>query len=170
MAISIRAMEPADGPRVMAIWAEGLATGHAGFEEKPSDWAAFEAEHLAAGRLVAVAGEEVVGWIALAPVSNRCADAGMAELSVFVASGARGEGVGLALLQALFEASEAAGIWLLQSHIFPENEGSVVLHGRAGFRLVGKRERMAKMTYGPMAGRWRDVLFFERRSAKVGVQ
>jgi phosphinothricin acetyltransferase len=168
MAITIRAMAEADWARVAEIWAEGLTTGHAGFEETPPDWPTFDSEHLEAGRLVALRGDEVVGWIALAPTSNRCVYAGLAELSVYVAAGARGDGVGLALLQAEFEASEAAGIWTLQSHVFPENEASVVLHGRAGFRLVGKRERLGKMTHGPFAGRWRDVLFFERRSAKAG--
>ena len=110
-------------------------------------------------------GAEVVGWAALAPVSGRCTYAGVAEVSVYVAERARGRGVGRALLEALIESSEAAGIWTVQAGIFPENIPSLRLHERCGFRVVGTRERI-----GRLHGRWRDVVLLERRSGRVGVE
>jgi L-amino acid N-acyltransferase YncA len=103
-----------------------------------------------------------VGWAALAPVSSRPVYAGVAEVSVYVAAAARGRGVGTALLAALVESSEARGIWTLEAGILPENEASVRMHERCGFRVVGRRERL-----GRMRGAWRDVLLLERRSAVV---
>jgi phosphinothricin acetyltransferase len=109
----------------------------------------------------------VLGWAAASPVSSREVYRGVAEHSVYVASAARGRGIGGELLAALIESSEAAGIWTLQSGIFPENLGSLALHEAHGFRIVGRRERIALMSYGPMAGLWRDVLLVERRSSSV---
>jgi phosphinothricin acetyltransferase len=103
-----------------------------------------------------------VGWAALAPVSGRCVYAGVAEVSVYVAAAARGRGVGAALLAALVESADAAGLWTLEAGILPENVASVRLHQRAGFRVVGRRERL-----GRMGGEWRDVLLLERRSPVV---
>jgi phosphinothricin acetyltransferase len=105
----------------------------------------------------------VVGWAALSPVSDRCVYGGVAEVSVYVASGARGKGIGLALLDALVRSSEAEGIWTLQAGLFPENVASVRIHERVGFRAVGVRERL-----GQLAGVWRDVLLMERRSQVQG--
>ena len=105
----------------------------------------------------------VLGWAALSPVSDRCAYGGVAELSVYVAAAARGRGIGSRLLAALVGASEEAGIWTLQAGIFPENEASIAIHLEAGFREVGRRERLGKL-----GGRWRDVLLLERRSRVAG--
>ena len=151
-------------PAVRAIYAEGIATGTATFATEPPAWADWDAGHLAAGRLVAAdeAGR-VLGWAALSPVSGRCVYAGVAEVSVYVAGAARGQGVGRALLAALVAASEAAGLWTLQAGIFPENAASLRLHEAAGFRLVGRRERI-----GRLRGHWQDALLLERRSAVVG--
>jgi phosphinothricin acetyltransferase len=107
---------------------------------------------------------EVLGWAALSAVSSRCVYAGVAEVSVYVAPAAWGQGVGKRLLQTLVDSSEAEDIWTLQAGIFPENEASVKLHERCGFRVVGRRERL-----GQQNGHWRDVLFLERRSQTVGV-
>jgi phosphinothricin acetyltransferase len=104
----------------------------------------------------------VLGWAALSPVSDRCVYAGVAENSVYVHPEARGRGVGTALLRALVASTEAAGIWTLQTGIFPENAASVALHEKAGFRVVGRRERL-----GRHHGVWRDVLLLERRSPVV---
>jgi phosphinothricin acetyltransferase len=160
----LRPMTPADYPAVADIYREGIATGNATFNTEPPTWEAWDKGHLAACRLVAVEGDRILGWTALSPVSDRCVYGGVAELQVYVSASARGKGAGLALLHGLIAAADAHGIWTLQAGVFPENTASVSLHERAGFRLVGRRERL-----GQMHGVWRDVLLLERRSAKVGV-
>ena len=162
--MTIRAMTSGDWPAVRRVYAEGIATGDAGFETEVPEWESWDEEHLAACRLVAEQAGEVLGWAALTPVSGRCVYGGVAEVSVYVAAAARGEGVGRALLGALVDASEQAGLWTLQAGVFPENQASLRLHQAAGFRVVGKRERL-----GRLGDRWRDVVLIERRSAKAGV-
>jgi L-amino acid N-acyltransferase YncA len=157
-------MTAADYPAVAEIYREGIATGHATFNTDAPSWEQWDTGHLTHCRLVAVDGERVLGWAALSGVSDRCVYGGVAEVQVYVAAAARGKGVGLTLLEALAAASEAHGVWTLQAGIFPENTASVTLHERAGFRLVGRRERL-----GQMKGWWRDVLLFERRSSTVGI-
>lgn len=165
---TLRPMHANDAQAVLAIYAGGIATGHATFEERPPEWAEWDAGHLTACRLVAEDGGTVLGWAALSPVSGRCVYGGVAEVSVYVAPEARGRGVGRLLLARLVEDAEAVGIWTLQAGIFPENTGSVELHRKAGFREVGLREGLGKMGFGPMAGQWRNVLLLERRSVTVG--
>jgi phosphinothricin acetyltransferase len=155
-------MGPADWESVRAIYREGIATGNATFEQSAPEWEQWDEGHLRACRLVARARGEVLGWAALSPVSRRRVYRGVAEVSVYVSGRARRKGVGMALLTALIESSEREGIWTLQAGIFPENTASVELHRRAGFRMVGTRERL-----GSMDGRWRDVVLMERRSAAV---
>jgi phosphinothricin acetyltransferase len=167
--IELRPMCEADAGPVLAIYAEGIATGHATFQDEAGDWACWSAGHLAACRLVAHEGGRLLGWAGLSAVSDRCVYGGVAEVSVYVADAARGRGVGKALLGALVGGSEQAGIWTLQAGIFPENAASVALHRKAGFEVVGTRRGLGRMTHGPLAGRWRDVLLLERRSASVGV-
>jgi len=151
-------MTEADWPRVAEIWAEGIATGIATFETEPPSWASFDASRRPEGRIVAVHDGGVVGWAALSPVSSRPCYAGVAENSVYVASEARGLGVGTALMRALVTAAAEAGIWTIQTSVFPENTASLALHERAGFRIVGRRERIAELD-----GVWRDTLFLELR-------
>jgi L-amino acid N-acyltransferase YncA len=151
-------MTEADWPQVAEIWAEGIATGNATFETEPPSWAAFDTTRLRAGRLVGERDGAVVGWAALSPVSSRPCYAGVAENSVYVASGARGSGLGTALMRALVIAAADAGIWTIQTSVFPENDASIALHERAGFRIVGRRERIAELD-----GVWRDTLFLELR-------
>jgi len=154
----LREMTEADWPQVAAIWAEGIATGQATFETEPPSWTVFDATRRAEGRFVAEHDGVVVGWAALAPVSSRPCYAGVAENSVYVASSARGLGVGTELLRALVAAAATAGIWTIQCNVFPENAASRALHERAGFRVVGRRERIARL-----GGVWRDTLFLELR-------
>lgn len=150
-------MTPADWPAVRAIYAEGIATGQATFETAAPEWAEWDAAHLPEPRLVARDGP-VIGWAALSPVSRRPAYRGVAEVSVYVAEAARRRGVGGRLMAALIDG--AAGIWTLQASLFPENEASVALHLRHGFRVVGRRERI-----GQLHGIWRDTLLLERRES-----
>ena len=156
--VRLREMTEADWPAVAAIWAEGIATGNATFETEPPSWAAFDATRRQEGRFVAEHDGVVVGWTALSQVSSRPCYAGVAENSVYVAAAARGEGVGTALMEALTTAAGAAGIWTIQTSVFPENAASIALHERAGFRVVGRRERIAEL-----GGVWRDTLFLELR-------
>jgi len=161
--ITIAPLTAADQDAVRAIYDEGIADGNATFETAAPTWEAWDAGHLPACRLVARAGDDVVGWVALSPVSGRCVYGGVAELSIYVARRARGRGVGGALLAALVEASEQAGIWTVQAGVFPENHASLAVCRAHGFRVVGVRERL-----GRQGDRWRDVVLLERRSARVG--
>jgi phosphinothricin acetyltransferase len=157
-------MQSDDWPAVRAIYLEGIATGNATFEQTAPEWEKWNASHLAYARIVGRSDAgAVVGWAALSGVSSRCVYAGVAEVSFYVAERARGRGVGWQLLSRLIADSEAEGIWTLQAGIFPENVASIALHERAGFRTVGKRERL-----GQMDGRWRDVVLMERRSTVAG--
>jgi L-amino acid N-acyltransferase YncA len=159
--MEIRGLTEADWAAVAAIWADGIATGNATFEIEVPSWDEFERTRLPGHRLVAVDGE-VIGWAALTPTSSRDCYAGVVENSVYVAAAARGRGVGRALLEALLAGADADGIWTVQTSVFPENEASLALHVGVGFRVVGRRERIARLN-----GVWRDTLFLERRSPSV---
>ena len=154
-------MRGSDADAVLRIYQEGLDTGNASFETRAPTWEAWDAGHVPHSRFVAEDGGKVVGWAALSPVSDRCCYAGVAEVSVYVSR--RGEGVGSALLAAVIGESERRGIWTLNAGMFPENEASVALHMKHGFRVVGRRERI-----GQLGGVWRDTLLLERRSEVVG--
>jgi L-amino acid N-acyltransferase YncA len=157
-------MVASDWPRVCEIYEEGITTANATFETAAPDWQQWDARHLSHCRLLAIDGDDVLGWAALSPVSARRVYAGVAEVSVYVAAVARGRGVGKALLNELILNSEQQGIWMLQAGIFPENLASIALHTALGFREVGKRERL-----GQLAGQWRDVVLMERRSKVAGL-
>jgi L-amino acid N-acyltransferase YncA/DNA-binding transcriptional ArsR family regulator len=163
--ITIRPMTSADATQVLAIYQAGLDGDEASFESRAPAWEVFGAKLLPAHRHVAAddASGQVLGWVAASSVSDRCVYQGVVEHSVYVAPVARGRGVGDALLRALIGSTEAAGIWTIQSGIFPENAASLRLHERAGFRVVGTRARL-----GRHRGRWRDVVLLERRSAGAG--
>lgn len=168
MEITIRPLEPSDWSAVERIYREGIATGNATFEAEPPSWEEFDHGKVAVPRLVAELDGDVVGWAAAAHISSRCVYEGVLEHSVYVAEETRGRGVGRMLLAAFLEASEERGVWTVQSGVFPENESSLALHERLGFRTVGIRERVGKMTYGNFAGQWRDVVMIERRSERIG--
>jgi L-amino acid N-acyltransferase YncA len=161
--VTIEELRPEHWPGVVRVYAEGIATGNATFETEVPTWEAWSSSHLKDHRLVALRGGDVLGWVAVSPVSDRCVYGGVVENSVYVAESARGQGVGQRLLEALIASTEAAGIWTLQTGIFPENESSIRLHERVGFEVVGRRKRLGKLD-----GVWRDVLLLERRSEVVG--
>jgi L-amino acid N-acyltransferase YncA len=163
--VVIDMMKEKDWDAVRAIYLEGIATGNATFEKSAPDWENWDASHLRSCRLVARSDENILGWGALSPVSSRRVYTGVAEVSVYVAQREWGHKVGSRLLEGLVKASEREGIWTLQAGIFPENVPSISLHLRAGFRIVGKRERL-----GCLDGRWRDLVLMERRSALVGTE
>jgi len=161
----IEPMTEDDWDQVERIYAEGIATGQATFETEVPPRDRWFAAHRLPCNLVARAGEEMLGWAALTPISSRAAYAGVAELSIYVAAASRGQGVGSSLMFALIESSEQHGIWSLQAGVFPENAASIALHLRCGFRQIGYRSRIARLH-----GRWRDVVLFERRSTRVGAE
>jgi L-amino acid N-acyltransferase YncA len=160
-------MADAHADQVLDIYRGGIDTGNATFETEPPDWAAFCAARLPAHRFVALdpataPDGAVLGWVACSPVSSRCVYAGVVEHSVYVHPAGRGRGIGRLLLRALIDSTEAAGIWTIQSGVFPENVASLALHAACGFRTVGTRERV-----GRHHGVWRDVVLIERRSPTV---
>jgi L-amino acid N-acyltransferase YncA len=158
----IEPMTSAHADAVLAIYQAGIEEGNATFETRAPDWAAFSAARLPAHRFVAIMQGRVAGWVAASAVSGRCVYAGVVEHSVYVGPAARGRGIGRQLLDMLIASAEAAGIWTIQSGIFPENTASLALHQAAGFRVVGTRERI-----GRHHGWWRDVILIERRSRAV---
>jgi len=149
---------------VKRIYEEGINTGHATFETKVPDWDRWDKGHLTKCRIVAIDENGVKGWAALSPVSTRSVYSGVDEVSVYVTNETRGQGLGKKLLKKLVEESEASGIWTLQASIFPENEASIHIHSQNGFRILGRRERIAQMN-----GIWRDTIIMERRSKLVGL-
>ena len=156
--VEIRGMTEADWPEVTAIFVEGIATRLATFETDAPEWEEFSAHRPQEHRYVAVRDDTVVGWATLSPISSRACYAGVAESSVYIAASARGQGVGRSLMSRLLESAERAGIWTVEAAMLPENLASVALHERLGFRLVGRRERIAQLD-----GVWRDTLLLERR-------
>lgn len=161
----IRAMLASDWPSIAKIYADGISTGFATFETTVPDYESWDKAHIATCRVVAEKDNKILGWAALSPVSSRCVYGGIGEVSVYVSSASRGLGTGKALLNKLVEESEAAGYWTIQSGIFPENEASIKLHEKVGFRFIGKREKIGKTEDGI----WKDNLLFEKRSKKIGV-
>ncbi len=160
----VREMIQDDWDTVSKIYAAGIATGFATFEQNIPSYEAWDRAHLKACRLIAQDDQGLLGWAALSAVSSRCVYGGVAEVSIYIGPEHRGRGVGKLLMEALIDSSERIGLWTLQSGIFPENLGSIKLHEKMGFRYIGKRERVGKLH-----GIWKDNLLFERRSATVGI-
>lgn len=158
-------MRDDDADQVLAIYQAGLDSGNASFETTAPTWEDFDAAKLSSHRHVAVDSTtgRLLGWVAATAVSDRCVYAGVIEHSIYVHPDHQGQGVATALLQALIGSTEAAGVWTIQSGIFPENIASLRLHARAGFRTVGIRHRIGRHHDG-----WRDVVLIERRSAIAG--
>jgi phosphinothricin acetyltransferase len=162
-------MKPEDWQQVRSIYLEGIGTGNSTFEINAPDWDKWDSAHLKEHRLVAREGDLVMAWAVLIPVSARAVYSGVAELSIYVAAAHRLKGIGSALLKAVIDSTEKAGLWTLQGGIFPENISSLHLVQKHGFREVGRREKIGKMSYGNLAGTWRDVIMVERRSSVAGI-
>ena len=162
MEYDISLMEVEDWPQVEEIYRQGIETGDSTFESKTPSWEQWNTAHLPFCRLVARAHEGIYGWAALSPYSTRKVYAGVAEVSIYVRAGYQGKKIGTALLTKLIDLSEEKGIWTLQAGIFSENEASLFLHKKCGFRVVGFREKIGRMK----SGEWRDVILMERRSPR----
>jgi len=162
--LQARPLTSGDYPAVKKIYEEGIRTGNATFQSGAPAWEEWDHEHLPHSRIGAFAGHEMVGWAALTPVSGRCVYAGVGEVSVYVSPAHQGMGIGRVLLDELVNSSERNSLWTLQAGIFPENQASIQLHLKSGFRVVGHREKI-----GQMNGIWRNTVLLERRSKIAGI-
>lgn len=161
---NIRNLLPEDWESVRSIYLEGIETGIATFETEAPSWEAWDKSHMAILRFVFEKNKRVLGWVALSPVSSRCVYGGVGEISIYVGKEFRGQNVGMDLLECLISESEKEGIWSLQAGIFSINLASKKLHEKAGFRVIGYREKIGKLN-----GVWMDNLLLERRSKIVGI-
>lgn len=166
----IRVPIPDDEAAIAVIDAQGLASGHASFRDQTHDWRSFQKSFMTGRALALIAEDEkgVAAWVGVSVTSTRAVYQGVGEVSIYVANDWQGCGTGRRLLEAMIQHSEEAGYWTLIAQIFPENETSLKLHAALGFEVLGTRRKLGKMTYGPMADQWRDVVMMERRSAIVG--
>jgi L-amino acid N-acyltransferase YncA len=162
-------MKPKDREQVRSIYLEGIGTGNSTFESDAPDWDRWDSAHLREHRLVVRQGDCILAWAALSPISARSVYAGVAELSLYVAAAHKSRGIGSALLKATIDSTEKAGLWTLQGGIFPKNIPSLRLVKKHGFKEIGRREKIGRMTYGDLAGTWRDVILVERRSDITGI-
>jgi phosphinothricin acetyltransferase len=156
MVVEIRQMVESDWPDVRRIYIEGIKSGEATFATISSisnSYIEWQAEHSSFGNFVAVENDNVVGWSSFSPVSSRCVYSGVVEISIYAEKAQRGKGIGSTLM-----------ISAIQAGIFPENEASLKLHERNGFRIVGRREKIGKLE-----DTWRDTLLLERRSKVTGI-
>jgi phosphinothricin acetyltransferase len=165
MNYKIEEMTNGDWEQVVKIYLEGINTGRATFQTEIPNWENWNKSHINSCRLVARLGNKVLGWVALSPTSSRCVYAGVAEVSIYIGEEYRGKGIGTALLTNSIKMSEENGLWTLQSGIIKENTESIALHKRCGFREIGVREKVGKMSNG----KWHDVILMERRSKIVGI-
>ena len=165
MDYNIKKMTETDWQGVVKVYSEGINTGKATFQTELPSFAEWDDSHIKTCRLVAHLGNKVIGWCALSPTSSRCVYAGVAEVSIYIGEEYRGKGIGKALLTNLVKLSEENGFWTLQSGIIKENVGSIVLHKSCGFREIGIREKISKMSNGE----WFDVILMERRSKIIGI-
>ena len=169
--MNISVMESTHWPEVKRIYQEGIDTGQATFEQRPpATWITWSEKFLHHLSLVCLKEDQVLGWAAISRVSSRKVYEGVGELSLYVGPDSQGEGIGKMLMDAIITESEKAGFWTLQAGIFPENIPSINLHQSFGFRIVGERRKIGKMTYGSQAGEWRDVLLLERRKEEPDIR
>ncbi|MGM9477335.1 GNAT family N-acetyltransferase [Pedobacter sp. GSP4] len=158
----IRNMRAADWDEVSIIYQEGIETGTASFRSPEMNWKDWDSSHIKACRFVACQGKEIIGWIALLPVSVKYDMVGVAEVEVYVKHSHKCKGIGSSLMDKLVKESEAAGIWMLQAGIFLQNSAVLRIHEKAGFRVVGYREKIGKAN-----GIWQDNLLLERRNKLI---
>ncbi len=170
MSVRTRLMQDTDQDAVLGIYAEGIASGHATFTSIVPSWPEWDKTYLPNCRVVATKNEDVIGWVALKPVSTRPVYRGVTDISIYVASSSHGTGVGKRLMADIIDISEAEDIWTIRAHMFPESYISKHLHETFGFRTVGISEKAGKMENGPFTGVWRDVRLMERRSKRVGIE
>ena len=165
MNYEIRPMQPDDAAKVLEIFQQGINGGNATFDKVAPTWESWDTKHFNMCRFILEdENNNVVGWCALQPVSNRDCFKGVAEVSIYLDGSVQGKGLGTILMKKLILDSEEHEFWTLQAGIFPENEVSIAIHQKQGFKTVGRREKI-----GEMVGQWRDIILLERRSKIVGI-
>ena len=157
-----RLADASDAAAIARIYNQGIEERVATFETTPRTVVQIAAQLAEKGDrfptvVVVEHGGAVVAWASAGPYRSRPAYAGVAEHSVYVDRAARGSGAGRVALDALCQAYEERGFWKLASRIFPENAPSLVLHERAGFRVVGVYRR-----HGKLEGAFRDCVIVEK--------
>lgn len=162
--IRIESMLPEHWSAVAEIYRQGFETGLATFERQIPEWDKWDNNHLSFCRSIALVNNQIAGWAALSPVSSRAVYAGVAEVSIYIEKSFRGKHIEIQLLQNLISGSEKNGIWTLQFGIFKKNTASIALHQKAGFRMIGHREKVGKLN-----DEWLDTVLMERRSKVTGV-
>lgn len=162
--MEFKAIQPTDFSELISIYTEGIHTDNATFETTIPSYEAWDRSHLKFGRIAAFENGRMLGWAALSKVSDRCVYGGVAEVSIYISTSSQGKGIGKQLLNKLIEESEANGIWTLQCGIMKENQASIQLHLKCGFREIGYREKVGKLN-----GIWRDNVIMERRSKTIGI-
>ncbi|STC70092.1 GNAT family N-acetyltransferase [Corynebacterium pilosum] len=165
----LRPVRPEDYSQVRSIYEMGLDTGHATYETKGPTWEQFTQSKIMETVFVAVEEDDdtkLLGWTSAAPASSRSVFHGVVEDSIYIHPDARGRGIAGALLDQLMEVCQELDKWAIHAWIFPENEGSAKLHLSRGFVKVGTYHHLAKMTYGELAGQWRDTDVYEKLLAK----
>ena len=155
----IRPMTAHDSTRVIEIYKMGIETRNATFETEVPAWSVWDNKHLQHSRFVFIENEKTLGWAALSAVSARPAYKGVAEISIYMDEGYRGKGIGSQLMKKVIQSSEKEGIWTLNSSVFPENLATLKLHEKFGFRIIGNKEKVAKLD-----GKWRNTVLLEKRS------
>jgi L-amino acid N-acyltransferase YncA len=158
--MEIRPARLADADAIARIYNAGVRERTSTFdtrERDPEDYA----DSLRSERypfLVAELDGHVVGWAGTSEYSrSREVYAGIAECSIYVDPELRGRGIGSALLRELADEAARRGFYKLIGKLFADNEASLRLMERAGFRVVGIHER-----HGTLDGEWRDVTLVER--------
>lgn len=164
MEVSIRPMKKEDWTMVSEIYKQGLESNMATFEYQCPPYDEWDSNHKTEGRFVAEKNGTIVGWIALSETSQRKVYKGVCELSVYIDGSERGRGIGEALIKHEIAFADENNIWTLQSTIMDENEHSIQLHEKCGFRRVGYRKMIGMDKFG----NWRNIVLMERRSNVIG--
>lgn len=162
MKLEFRTIVESDWDQVRRIYLEGLITGQASFESEAPNWQRWDSSHSVDCRIAVLDHGVIVAWAALTPFSSRAVYNGVAEAFVYVGAKQRGRGVGSVTLGELVRQSEEAGYWTLLAKVFPENQASLALTAKHGFRSVGTLEKI-----GRHGSHWRDVVLLERRVAEA---
>ena len=164
--VMIDVMDKADWESVSKILQEGIDSNISTLEKDLPTFEVWDKTKRKDGRFVAKKDGRVVGFIALTDYSYREVYSGVAEVGVYVEADSRGEGIGTQLLNKMIEFADNNNIWTLQSNILEENEASIILHEKCGFRRVGYRNKLGKDKFGL----WRNLVLMERRSRKIGFE